>query len=94
MPRLHFHLISFTLACSMILLLGSCSLLPRSEFTQPQVTLPTVWQQHQAVDGVAIADEDAWWKSFNDPLLDQLIDRALRSNNNLEIGRASCRERV
>jgi len=85
MPRLQFHLFGFTLALCLILLLSSCSLLPRSEFARPQVTLPTGWQQYQTVDGVAIADEEAWWKSFNDPLLDQLIDRALRSNNDLAV---------
>jgi len=85
MPRLQFHLFGFTLALCVILLLSSCSLLPRSEFTQPQVTLPTGWQQQQAVDGAGVVQEGAWWQSFNDPLLDQLIEQALRSNNNLAV---------
>ncbi|SKA16131.1 efflux transporter, outer membrane factor (OMF) lipoprotein, NodT family [Trichlorobacter thiogenes] len=85
MPRLFFHLIRLALAFCMMLLLSSCSLLPRSEFAQPQMTLPAGWQQHQTVDGASIVAGDGWWKSFNDPLLDQLIERALRSNNNLVV---------
>ena len=84
MPRLHFNRISFILALCLIMLLNGCSLIPRSEFTPPQVTLPAAWQ-HQEVSGTSIANGEAWWKSFHDPLLDQLIDRALRSNNDLAV---------
>ncbi|NVN92001.1 MAG: efflux transporter outer membrane subunit [Desulfuromonadales bacterium] len=59
-----------------------CSLLPRSEFKQPQVSIPQQWQ-NQAVTGNAVANGQKWWQSFNDPLLNDLIDRALRSNNDL-----------
>ena len=35
-----------------------------------------------------------WWALFKSPELDNLIKTALEQNPNLEIGRASCRERV
>ncbi len=63
-------------------LLSGCSLLPRSEFTQPQVSVPGNWQ-YQAATGTDVANDEKWWKNFNDPVLDQHIDRALRTNNDL-----------
>jgi len=44
--------------------------------------MPQQWQE-QTVTGTAVADQAQWWKSFNDPILDDLIDHALRSNNDL-----------
>jgi len=64
------------------MLLSGCSLMPRSEFKEPAVQLPERWQE-QTATGAAIADRWEWWKDFRDPLLDQLIDRALRTNNDL-----------
>ena len=63
-------------------LFSSCSLLPHSEFKSPRVLLPEQWQG-EAVTGTAIANSEQWWKNLNDPLLDELIDRALRTNNDL-----------
>jgi NodT family efflux transporter outer membrane factor (OMF) lipoprotein len=59
-----------------------CSLLPHSEFKQPRLDMPQQWQ-NQAVTGSAVANGHQWWKGFNDPLLNDLIDRALRTNNDL-----------
>jgi NodT family efflux transporter outer membrane factor (OMF) lipoprotein len=64
-------------------ILNGCSnLLPRSVYQQPQVDMPNQWQE-QTVTGTALANQAQWWKRFNDPVLDDLIDRALRSNNDL-----------
>jgi NodT family efflux transporter outer membrane factor (OMF) lipoprotein len=65
-----------------ICLLCSCSVLPRSEFKEPQVSMPENWQGRN-VTGTTMANKEQWWKHFNDPLLDELIDRALRTNNDL-----------
>jgi NodT family efflux transporter outer membrane factor (OMF) lipoprotein len=62
--------------------LSGCTLLPRSEFSQPQVDMPQEWQ-NQVVSGSAVANGQKWWKAFNDPLLNDLIERALVSNNDL-----------
>ncbi|MBI5657921.1 MAG: efflux transporter outer membrane subunit [Geobacter sp.] len=64
------------------LLAGGCSLLPHSEYATPQVDMPQQWQG-SVVTGAAIAAGDQWWRDFNDPLLNELIDRALRTNNDL-----------
>jgi NodT family efflux transporter outer membrane factor (OMF) lipoprotein len=63
-------------------LLSSCSLLPRSELKAPQVSLPQQWQG-RTVTGTEVANREQWWKNFNDPLLEELIDKALRTNNDL-----------
>ena len=62
-------------------LCGGCSALPRRAYEAPALVLPGHWQG--AMTGTGIASRESWWKRFNDPLLDQVIDRALRSNNDL-----------
>ncbi len=63
-------------------LLNGCGMLLRSEYRQPQVTLPEKWQG-PAVTGSIVAGQQQWWRNFKDPVLDGLIERALRSNNDL-----------
>lgn len=63
-------------------LAAGCGLLPHSTYTRPALQLPAAWQQ-ETVTGTAVANREQWWKNFNDPLLDELIDRALRTNNDL-----------
>jgi len=66
-----------------ILLLGGCGgLLPRSQYTRPDVALPQQWQE-PGVTGTAVATGEQWWRDFNDPTLNELIERALRTNNDL-----------
>jgi NodT family efflux transporter outer membrane factor (OMF) lipoprotein len=63
-------------------LLSGCGLLPRSEFTRPVTAVPDRWQEGN-VSGMTVANHDQWWKNFNDPLLDTLIEWALKTNNDL-----------
>ncbi|MCA7950061.1 efflux transporter outer membrane subunit [Burkholderia seminalis] len=49
----------------------------------PAVAMPAHWAAPVAAD-VPAATRD-WWRSFNDPQLDALIDDALRANNDLAI---------
>ena len=41
--------------------------------------------QHNAVVTTETAADSAWWKAFNDPTLDQLIDLAYKQNLSLQI---------
>lgn len=56
---------------------------------QPETpAYPTAWSTPQP--GAAPADAQtlaAWWRAFNDPLLDQLVQQALAQNQDLEIAR-------
>jgi len=67
------------LGALVLVLAGGCRPLVRQV---PKVDLPQQWQG-RALSGEAIADREHWWKAFKDPVLDALIDRALRSNNDL-----------
>ena len=54
------------------------------DFKRPNVEVPSHWTKTDPrfVDERAQAD---WWKSFNDPVLDALIDRAYHQNLSLQI---------
>jgi len=46
------------------------------------VALPHQWQE-ASVTGTAVANAEQWWRDFDDPTLSELIERALRTNNDL-----------
>lgn len=65
------------------LALGGCgSLLPRSQYVRPEVSVPQQWQAPN-ITGSSIATQEQWWRDFNDSTLSELIERALKTNNNL-----------
>lgn len=74
---------NFTFIVIVSFLLGGCSgLLPRSHYVSPDILVPQQWQSVN-VTGSSIAAKEQWWRDFNDPTLCALIERALRTNNNL-----------
>lgn len=60
------------------LLLGGCGSLMQTSWQAPEVIVPEKWV---AVTDPSIADSNTWWKNFGDPRLDELVDQALRTNN-------------
>lgn len=73
----------YAIALSVMLLLAGCGgLLPRSQYTRPEVTLPRQWQE-SSLTGTTVATKEQWWQDFNDSVLNELIEKALRYNNNL-----------
>lgn len=75
-----------TFAASAILL-GGCSLVPAYE--RPQVDLAPRWNSYQtsALDAT-VPVRSGWWRSFGDPALSALEDRALRDSPTLVQARA------
>jgi multidrug efflux system outer membrane protein len=71
--------------CLLVFLAG-CAVGP--DYKKPELETPAQWR---VVDYPAAADaaNTLWWKQFNDPVLDALIDTALREN--LDIQAASAR---
>ncbi|MBX9866423.1 MAG: TolC family protein, partial [Burkholderiales bacterium] len=67
-------------------ILSSCGLMGPS-YQKPQVTTPTNWSSTDNLTQLESANlgQIAWWKKFNDPMLNQLISQALAQNNNLQI---------
>lgn len=54
------------------------------EFEKPQVDTPDKW----SITGnltTSPLEQPQWWRVFDDPLLDDLVETAWRQNNNLEI---------
>lgn len=74
------------------LLLASCSLSPRYE--RPETELPAAfkreegWQTARPRDGLA---KGPWWKIFEDPTLNRLMDELNAHNNQLAVAAANLR---
>lgn len=57
---------------------------------RPSITLPSQWSNTSAFQtGNIELPQLAWWKKFQDPSLNQLIQTALRRNNDLKIAAAN-----
>ena len=83
-----FHLSTLTLCLSF---LTGCSSFNRSDFVMPKVDVPTTWQQ-QSESLTLSAPVDEWWKQFNNPELNNLIERALQTNNDLALATLNLRK--
>lgn len=64
--------------------LWGCSVGP--DYQRPQVETPEDWRY--SVEEAAGVANSAWWSGFNDPVLDQLVQRALESNLDVRIAAA------
>lgn len=49
----------------------------------PADSLPTRWEYYPSAEGQMISLDDTWWKNFDDPVLDELIETALKNNYDL-----------
>jgi len=72
------------LALPAALLLGSCMLGP--DFKLPDDTGGLKWKASDSTAGTRLPDN--WWKLFNDPGLNRLVERSLAANNDLAAGKA------
>ena len=62
-------------------LLTGCAMSP--DYQKPEVALPSTWSAPQ---GLAVSGQsEQWWKLFQDPQLDQMVEEALRYNANLAL---------
>jgi NodT family efflux transporter outer membrane factor (OMF) lipoprotein len=82
----------FQVSTSGLLLVASgCAVGPN--YKKPDVHVPAAWHEAHS-DGVnsRAADLARWWTKFNDPLLNSLVERAVRSNLDLRLAEARIRE--
>ena len=71
-------------------LLSACTVGP--EYQRPALRLPASYNEAQdAAGGEALIDR-SWWQAFKDPILDQLIDQALRNNGDMQLAAARFEE--
>lgn len=61
--------------------LAGCATGP--DHKRPQIATPSDWPENHILDTTREADLVEWWRSFDDPFLDELVARAL--DDNLEI---------
>src|SRR5262249_56672379 len=74
-----------------ILLAAGCAVGPN--YHKPDLPVPAAWMEAQQNGGdVRSAELARWWSAFNDPLLNSLVDRAVRSNLDLRLAEARIRE--
>jgi NodT family efflux transporter outer membrane factor (OMF) lipoprotein len=62
---------------------GGCPITPK--YVRPEVPLPPSWSESNDARLAKAAVDLAWWKSFNDPVLDRLVELAYQQNLPLEI---------
>jgi len=75
---------AFLLLC----MLGGC--LTGPDYKRPEIDTPSTWRFEEK-DAQAAANP-AWWEQFNDPALTELIETALRENEDMRIATARIEE--
>ena len=71
------------------LLLAGCTVGP--DYHPTPMAVPAAWAGKQQTAAPA-TDTGGWWRHFNDPVLERLVDDALRSNADVEEAAAKIRE--
>ncbi|HHT9112347.1 MAG TPA: efflux transporter outer membrane subunit [Candidatus Wunengus sp. YC65] len=88
-PRWKIALTVLFLPC-LLLFLNGCAVGP--DYCPPKVSVPTSWSELPQGGKANPESLVQWWKTFNDPVLDSLIIRAVPSNLDLRIAEARVRE--
>jgi len=65
-----------------IIILSGCMVGPN--YQKPDVDMPSEFVEEKPSEELTLSLKD-WWKTFNDPTLDSLIDIAIENNLNLKI---------
>jgi multidrug efflux system outer membrane protein len=86
MINMQYMLIIFILFIS----LTSCMVGP--DYKRPLIDTPQAYRYQQK--GVAQVANTLWWKQFNDPVLNQLIEEALANNKDVKIAAANIEQAV
>jgi NodT family efflux transporter outer membrane factor (OMF) lipoprotein len=74
------------LACSFVLLAAISGCMVGPDFKTPEAPLQTEWRASDDPRLAAQSEADAeWWKAFNDPALDRLVDVAYQQNLSLQV---------
>lgn len=78
-------------SAGVILFAGGCTVGPN--YQRPDLPTPSGWKEaEQGGIDTRPAELTRWWTSFNDPLLDSLVERAIQSNLDLRLAEARIRE--
>ncbi len=91
---MHYLKLSFapvSTAATLLFFAVGCSVGP--DYKEPALAVPAAWNeaQQKGVD-TRPAELARWWTAFEDPLLNSLVDRAVKSNFDLRVAEARIRE--
>lgn len=76
-----------------VLLCGlPCACAVGPDYQRPALQLPAAYGEAMDTSTADALIERSWWKAFKDPTLDQLVDQALRDNNDLRLAAARVEE--
>ncbi len=73
-----------------LLLLAGCEVGP--DYQRPETAVPQQWAEGSDKVGTGPAEVIQWWTLFHDESLNSLIDRAVRSNKDIQMAQARIRE--
>jgi multidrug efflux system outer membrane protein len=73
------------LAVAVLLMLTACTVVG-PDYVRPKVDVPAAW--HVSYEAAANMVNTAWWRQFDDPVLDDLIATALANNLDIKIATA------
>jgi len=72
---------------ALLLALGGCGSLLRTDYEAPATSVPPAWTHAAAGNSASaeasLANGGAWWRNFDDPVLNGLVETALARNNDL-----------
>ena len=76
------------LALLPLLLASACAMGP--DYKRPETTAPAAGTFQTSAQNTSLAEPDArWWRLYDDPALDRLIERGLAANTDLRVARAN-----
>lgn len=67
---------------TMVALLAGCTVGP--DYQPPHLSAPERWTEGNA-DAPHVARADSWWDGFHDPILSDLLQKAVSGNKDLKI---------
>jgi len=63
--------------------LAGCAVGP--DYERPELQMPAAWPDQAVLERASTAELHEWWRAFGDPVLDELVERALGDNLELRI---------
>lgn len=70
--------------------LAACAVGP--DYQRPELEMPAEWPQQGVLEPRSTAELQEWWRAFGDPVLNELVERALDGNLELRIQAARVEE--
>ncbi len=79
----------FNCTYSLILILSACTSLFPQRSEPIALDIPDKWSENSSVKSSEVTSLAQWWLRFNDPLLVNLVDKALKANTSVNTAKAA-----